>query len=122
MNKRESAKFKKLLLVERSRISGDLRQLGELTLQDASANAGSGFSSLAEVGTDNFERETALKVASSEAESVSEIDEALRRIDDREYGNCLGCNEAIPKKRLEVYPWARHCIECQSKLERDGYL
>jgi len=122
MNKREQAKFKKLLLGQRARIMGELRQIEEVNLHDGTANAGSDFNSLAEVGTDNFDRETALKVASTEAESLQEIDEALRRVDDGIYGDCEGCKKPIPKKRLEVNPWARYCVECQSKLERDGYL
>lgn len=122
MNKRERDKFKKELIVLRARISGDMRQLEELTLHESSGNAGSDFSSLAEVGTDNFDRETALRVASNEADTLYEIDEALLRIDNGGYGDCEGCKTKIPKKRLEVAPWARYCITCQETIERDGYL
>jgi DnaK suppressor protein len=121
MNKRDMTKFKKLLLSERSRIAGELRNIEESTL-GGSGNADSDFSSLTEVGTDNFERETALSVAANEAEAVAQIDEALQKIEEAAYGDCEGCEKPIPKKRLEVYPWARHCVECQAKLERDGYL
>jgi len=122
MNKREREKFKKTLLIQRARIAGDLRTLEDANLHDASGNVDSDFSSLAEVGTDNFERETALRVASSESEALYEIDEALQRLEDNTYGVCEGCQTKIPKKRLEVAPWARYCIKCQETLERQGYI
>ena len=36
-------------------------------------------------------------------------------------GNCLQCGQEIPEKRLEVEPWARHCIRCQ-EYEEQGLL
>src|SRR6202171_614016 len=34
------------------------------------------------------------------------IEEALDRIEAGDYGVCLGCEEAIPPKRLQALPWA----------------
>ena len=47
---------------------------------------------------------------------LREIQEALGRIGDGEYGHCLECDEPISMKRLEAIPWARHCIACQEEL------
>ena len=43
---------------------------------------------------------------------LSRIDTALQRIADREFGDCLGCNEPIDTKRLEFDPAVFLCIEC----------
>ncbi len=43
---------------------------------------------------------------------------ALRRIEDGSYGTCLGCEEAIGKKRLDAVPWTPLCITCQGKNEK----
>lgn len=72
----------------------------------------------AEDGTDAFERQFALKIASTEHESVVEIDEALRRIRDRTYGVCEGCERLIEHPRLKALPFVRLCIACQSEEER----
>lgn len=123
MNKRDQKKFEKLLNAERERLTEGIRKLEKDTLyQPASDNNASDLQSYAEVGTDNFERETALRVASGESEWLQEVTDALERIKEGTFGQCEGCAEAIPKKRLEVFPAARYCIECKSKLERDGYL
>jgi len=43
------------------------------------------------------------------------IDEALDRLSSGDYGICLGCEEAIPAKRLAALPWARYCVPCQER-------
>jgi len=48
------------------------------------------------------------------------IDDALEKIEDETYGICDECGCAIPKKRLNVLPFARCCIDCQSEMERQG--
>lgn len=123
MTKKEMKHFEKLLLAERDRLMEGIRRLEQETLyQPASDSNAADLTSYAEVGTDNFERETALRVASGESEWLQEVTDALDRVKDGTYGKCTGCKQAIPRKRLEVFPAARYCIECKSKLERDGHL
>jgi DnaK suppressor protein len=61
----------------------------------------------------------AMAKASSRRRKVllREIDAALKRIDDGEYGLCQACEEPINPKRLDVDPTARLCIECASASE-----
>ncbi len=123
MNKRDLKKFQNLLLRERERIINGVERLHKDTLyQPASDNSSSDLTNYAEVGTDNFEREVALRLASNEADLLYEIDEALKRIDNGTYGVCEGSGEQIPRKRLEVFPAARYTIEYQEKLEKEGRL
>ncbi|MBN2311079.1 MAG: TraR/DksA C4-type zinc finger protein [Candidatus Hydrogenedentes bacterium] len=122
MNKRDAKKFEKLLLAERARLSSGIEKLEKDTLYQPVSDNSTDLTSLAEVGTDSFERETALNIASGEAAWLREVSDALKRIRNGEFGICEGCAAEIPKKRLEVFPSARYCVECQSKLERDGTL
>ena len=39
-------------------------------------------------------------------------------MDDSGYGKCIRCGQAVPEKRLEAVPWARHCVSCQEMQER----
>ncbi|MEI6564004.1 MAG: TraR/DksA C4-type zinc finger protein [bacterium] len=68
--------------------------------------------------TDDFDKEFALNMVSSEHDSLFEIDNALRRIAEHNYGFCDGCNCAIEKPRLQALPFARMCIRCQSEQEK----
>jgi DnaK suppressor protein len=46
-----------------------------------------------------------------------QVEEALERIRDGSYGVCLRCEEPIKPRRLEIVPWARHCVRCQEMIE-----
>ena len=50
-------------------------------------------------------------------QALRQIDAALKRIDDDEYGYCFTCGEPINPKRLEFDPTVTLCIECASKAE-----
>lgn len=56
------------------------------------------------------------------AKQLTEIAEALERLDDdpESVGVCESCEEPIPARRLELQPWARLCIACQSEKEADA--
>jgi len=68
--------------------------------------------------TDDFDREFALNLVSTEHDVLFEIDDALRRIEQKIYGQCDGCTKRIEKIRLRALPFARMCVKCQSEAER----
>lgn len=77
---------------------------------------------MADSGTDNFDRDFALSLLSSDQDAVYEIEEALKRIEKGTYGVCELSGKAIPKARLEAIPWARFTVKTQAKLEKEGAL
>lgn len=46
------------------------------------------------------------------------VDDALRRIKEESFGQCVSCEQELQQKRLEAVPWTRYCINCQEKQER----
>jgi RNA polymerase-binding transcription factor DksA len=77
---------------------------------------------MADSGTDNFDRDFALSLLSSDQDAIYEIEEALKRIERQTYGICELTGKPIPRPRLEAIPWTRFTVEAQSQLERDGAL
>lgn len=77
---------------------------------------------MADSGTDNFDRDFALSLLSSDQDAIYEIDEALKRIQRGTYGTCELTARPIPKARLEAIPWTRFTVEAQAQLEREGAL
>jgi RNA polymerase-binding transcription factor DksA len=73
-----------------------------------------------EDGTDAFERQFALTLASTEQEAVGQINEALRQLEEGTYGACEHCQNAIEEARLEALPFVKTCIVCQSEIEKSG--
>jgi RNA polymerase-binding transcription factor len=51
------------------------------------------------------------------ARDLVRVGEALKRLDDGDYGTCAECDEDIAPKRLEVDPAAALCIKCASRSE-----
>jgi RNA polymerase-binding transcription factor DksA len=77
---------------------------------------------MADSGTDNFDRDFALSLLSSDQDAIYEIEEALKRIEKSTYGVCELTGKAIPRARLEAIPWTRFTVKAQAQLERDGAL
>ena len=72
-----------------------------------------------EDGTDIIERLKDLQLVNGTEQLIHQIDAALHSIADGTYGVCEMCGELIGKERLQALPFAKTCIECQSKLEQD---
>src|SRR5258708_38510013 len=66
----------------------------------------------------NYSKNVQLAVSENESRQLTLIDEALMRIDDKEYGLCQNCEKEINPKRLAAIPWARYCLDCQELLEQ----
>jgi DnaK suppressor protein len=66
----------------------------------------------------NYSKNLMLAVSENESKQLALIDEALMRIDDKEYGPCQNCDKEINAKRLAAIPWARFCLDCQELLEQ----
>lgn len=122
MNKRDLKKFEKLLLEERARLLGSIKNIEDESRHANGQDSSGDLTSYAEAGTDSFDMETALNIASGESERLAEIDDALQRIKDGTYGICEGTGDPIPKKRLEVFPAARYTVAYQEQLEKEGRL
>jgi DnaK suppressor protein len=98
-----------------------LRQMDGLAKESAQELPGYSLH-MADSGTDNFDRDFALSLLSSDQDAIYEIEEALKRIEKRTYGICELTGKTIPKARLEAIPWARFTVGAQAQLEREGAL
>lgn len=121
MDKRTREKFKKILIDEKVKILNDINNLAAENLntnqRDASGDL-SGYSlHMADVGTDNYQRELALGLVSNEQELVVKINAALIAIEEGTYGTCSTCSENISEARLKALPFAKLCISCKEKEE-----
>ncbi|HVV70258.1 MAG TPA: TraR/DksA C4-type zinc finger protein [Verrucomicrobiae bacterium] len=114
----EWTKFYEHLLELREQL---IRQMNGLAEESAQEMAGYSLH-MADSGTDNFDRDFALSLLSSDQDAIYEIEEALKRIEKNTYGICELTGKPIPKSRLEAIPWTRFTVQAQAQLERDGAL
>lgn len=116
--KPEWQKYYNILLELRERLRN---QMAGLAKESAEQLAGYSLH-MADSGTDNFDRDFALSLLSSDQDAVYEIEAALKRIERQTYGVCELTSKSIPKARLDAIPWTRFTVEAQMQLEKDGAL
>ena len=76
------------------------------------------YGSQAAAATQVFEQERDLAMRERANLHLAAVDAALARLDDGNYGTCVRCGRSIASERLEALPWAAHCIECQTIVDR----
>ena len=51
------------------------------------------------------------------SETLNKINDALKRLEQGDYGNCFECDEEIAEKRLRALPFAVRCKDCEEARE-----
>jgi RNA polymerase-binding transcription factor DksA len=123
MTHTEVEAFRRQLLALRERLDGDVSHLTDEALHTAGDQAGSNLSHvplhMADLGTDNYERENTLRLLANEGRLLQEITSALERIDKGTFGRCEECGGPIvPRERLKELPYTRYCVTCAQERDR----
>jgi RNA polymerase-binding transcription factor len=103
--------IKKSLLAERELLIEKLKD-NDLSIDDSETP------DPVDLAVRNYSKNVMLAVSENESRQLMLIDEALLRIEDKEYGECQNCEKEINPKRLAAIPWARYCLNCQELLEQ----
>ncbi|MFW0884884.1 TraR/DksA family transcriptional regulator [Candidatus Acidulodesulfobacterium sp. H_13] len=72
-----------------------------------------------DIASNERDRELSYMLGDRERKKVREIDDALYKIKEGEYGICDECGETISKKRLKIIPYSNLCINCRSREEEE---
>ena len=65
----------------------------------------------------DLDRELGISLMEMRNRRRQAIDEALTRLNEGTYGICAECGIEISERRLEAVPFAKLCVECQSREE-----
>lgn len=118
LTREEIDTFKQMLLIKRIEILSTVMSMEDETLRKLRTDLSNMPIHLADLGSENFEVENAIDLMDSEKKILTEIEDALERIEDGTYGICQNDDVPIPKARLEAIPWARYCIACANLREK----
>ena len=109
-------KFRALLQMEQrdtAKLIGDLgHDIGQLVTARQDSNSDDEHDP--EGSTLAFERSQTDALLAQSTQRLSQIAEALERLDAGTYGLCVRCGEPIAAARLEARPYAPTCIACAS--------
>lgn len=124
MDKKDSKVFKDLLLKKKSDLVKGIQHIAEDTLKTSNRDAAGDLSAyslhMADMATDNYDREFALNLADNEQKILHRIESALEKLEGDTFGLCEACNKKISKVRLKAVPYAELCVSCQEKQEKKG--
>jgi len=122
MNKKDLAEYKKLITKRKNDILDSISRVSQDTLKKSQKDASGDISGytfhMADVATDNYDREFSLGLASNDRQFLYELEDALKRIEDGTFGICEECKSVLSKARLKALPYARLCLDCQQKREK----
>lgn len=111
MDTKESRAFRSQLTAERAHL---LAGIGEAIETPDQMTYGSQAAAASQV----FEQQRDLALRDRALQHLAQVDAALVRLDDGTFGRCVRCGRDIAPARLEALPWAAHCIECQTAVDR----
>ena len=109
--------LQKMLLGKRQEILKEIEEsLGQSLTEDQQRR----LESARDVGDQalmDLERELGISLMEMRNRRRQSIDEALTRLREGTYGICAECGVEISEKRLQAVPFAKLCVECQSRAE-----
>ena len=116
MNKKKIAQFHSQLESIRSALLGDVEKLNQSVKE-------SEIGQIADISDDaarayNLQLEGEL--GEQEWKKLKQVDLAIKKIAEGEYGICTQCESAIPEARLEVVPYTEFCTQCLSEMEKNS--
>jgi len=116
MTKQDAVHFRRLLEDKRTAIMQDLGLLETHSMKATSADSSGDLvysDHMPELGSDAIEREKAFLFASRDGNYLSQLEDALRRIDEGTFGVCRECGKEIPQERMEAVPTTTICVPCK---------
>ena len=113
MRKQELAAYRQLLMDQKSRLTGELGSIVEDVVNDLHPP-----NEPLEVPSEALDKTLALQA--TEESLLDAVRDALERIDDGSFGECVKCGQVIPTDRLQAIPFTRWCVECARKVETGG--
>ena len=114
MDKKKVEYFRKRLETRQQ----DLRRMVTRTQQDGRSADEDSAQDIADKAASSYNKEFLFHQSNNDRQLLQMVENALVRLREGSFGECISCGKEINPKRLEAVPWTRHCIECQEKLEK----
>ncbi|MCG8571659.1 MAG: TraR/DksA family transcriptional regulator [Spirochaetes bacterium] len=109
--------YKDLLITEKNEIIKEIMEVDE-SARNIIENEMNSVNDSADEAANNITQNILNIVNNTSKKNLVAIDAALKRIEEKIYGQCISCGKEIEKERLKAIPWATMCIACKSKNEK----
>jgi len=115
MTKDQVKKFREILLSKKAEILSSVTKEEEEGREAVSPGAKDPY----DAATEAYGQESSFAISEAGRQTLGDIMEALKKMEEGTYGVCDVCNKPIDMPRLEAVPQARLCISCQEAAEKE---
>lgn len=115
MNKKKLAQFYSQLESIRSKLMGDV----EKSNMSVKENEVGQVADISDDAARTYNRQLEGELEEQEWKKLKQVDNAIEKINNGEYGICTQCETTIPEARLEVVPYTEFCTQCLSEMEKN---
>jgi RNA polymerase-binding transcription factor len=111
MDVKAAKAFRAPLIAARVRLADEIGEAIEVPEQMT-------YGSQAAAASQVFDQQRDLALRDRAIQHLAQVEAALARLDNGTFGQCIRCGRQIVPARLEALPWAAHCIDCQTAIDR----
>jgi len=87
------------------------------TVEQALASTVDDTQDVADLAVAGYQKEMLFSQGTERNAQLRLVRQALNRISDGTFGDCVLCYKTIGVKRVEALPWTPYCIDCQERIE-----
>ena len=69
-----------------------------------------------------YDRKLQGDLEEQEWNKLKQVEAALEKVENGEYGICDQCEKKIPEARLKIIPYTEFCTQCLSEIEKKSAL
>ncbi|HZC44678.1 MAG TPA: TraR/DksA family transcriptional regulator [Acidobacteriaceae bacterium] len=96
----------------------ELEQAVANTVEQALSSNTDDTRDVADQAVAGYQKELLFTQGTVRSSQLRLVRQALARIADGSFGDCVRCYQPIGAKRIEALPWTPYCINCQELIER----
>jgi DnaK suppressor protein len=115
MNKKKIAKFRSQLESIRTDLLGGV----EKSNQNIRSGETGQIADISDDAARTYNLQLEGELGKQEWQRLKQVDSAIKKIEEGEYGVCAQCEEPIPEARLQVVPYTEFCTNCLSEMEKN---
>ena len=112
----DSKSYKSRLLARERELLADIGRFEREAREAVDSEAGDPM----DRATTSNGKATTFEESNLEWQTLVQVREALQRVQDGTFGNCVDCGRLIEISRLEAIPWTRYCREDQEKHDQEA--
>ena len=115
MNKKKLDHFRSQLESIRSELLGDV----EKSNQNIKKSETGQMADISDHAANTYNRQLEGELGEQEWQKLKQVDVAIEKISEGDYGVCTQCEDSIPEARLKVVPYTEFCTQCLSEIEKN---